>query len=117
MTLCWSRMTWLHFFYDMERPSFLRGHIDGFAFFFGVPRQLVYDNLKSACIERVGNAARFNESLLEMASHYGFEPILAAPRRGNEKSNAPSAMSERASSRLANFVTSVISTSRPASGA
>lgn len=85
MTLCWSRMTWLFFFYDMERPSFLRGHIDGFAFFGGVPRQLVYDNLKSACIERQGPSARFNESLLEMASHYGFEPVLAAPRRGNEK--------------------------------
>ena len=28
---------------------------------------------------------RFNESLLEMASHYGYEPVLAAPRRGNEK--------------------------------
>jgi len=85
MTLCWSRMTWLRFFHDMERASFLRGHIDGFAFFGGVPLQLVYDNLKSACIEREGQAARFNESLLVMASHYGFEPILAAPRRGNEK--------------------------------
>ena len=52
MTLCWSRMTWLYFFHDMERASFLRGHIDGFAFFGGVPRELVYDNLKSACIER-----------------------------------------------------------------
>ena len=85
MTLCWSRMTWMRFFHDMERPSFLRGHIDGFEFFGGVPRQLVYDNLKSACIEREGHAVRFNESLLEMASHYGFEPVLAAPRRGNEK--------------------------------
>jgi hypothetical protein len=85
MTLSWSRMTWVQFFHDMERPSFLRGHIDAFQFFAGVPRQLLYDNLKSACIERQGRAARFNESLLEMASHYGFEPILAAPARGNEK--------------------------------
>jgi transposase len=85
MTLCWSRMSWLEFFHDMERPSFLRGHVDAFDFFNGVPRQLVYDNLKSACIERVGRAARFNESLLDLASHYGFEPVLAAPARGNEK--------------------------------
>lgn len=85
MTLCWSRMVWLQFFHDMERPSFLRGHIDAFAFFGGVPRQLVYDNLKSACIHREHHAFQFNESLLEMASHYGFEPLLAAPRRGNEK--------------------------------
>lgn len=85
VTLSWSRMVWLQFFHDMERPSFLRGHIDALNFFGGVPRKLLYDNLKSACIEREGRAARFNESLLEMASHYGFEPILAAPRRGNEK--------------------------------
>ena len=85
MTLCWSRMTWLQFFHDMKRASFLRGHVDALAFFGGVPRQLVYDNLKSACIEREGRAIRFNESLLELASHYGFEPIVASPRRGNEK--------------------------------
>ena len=85
MTLCWSRMTWLQFFHDMKRGSFVRGHVDALAFFQGVPRQLVYDNLKSACIEREGRAIRFNESLLELATHYGFEPVLAAPRRGNEK--------------------------------
>lgn len=85
LTLSWSRMSWLQFFHDMERPSFLRGHIDAFDFFGGVPRKLLYDNLKSACIERDGRFARFNRSLLEMASHYGFEPVLAAPRRGNEK--------------------------------
>ncbi len=50
-----------------------------------MPRQLVYDNLKSACVEREGRAIRFNESLLELASHYGFEPIVASPGRGNEK--------------------------------
>lgn len=85
LTLSWSRMVWLQFFHDMARPSFLRGHIDAFEFFGGVPRELLYDNLKSACIERHGSAIRFNESLLEMASHYGFEPRLATPRRGNEK--------------------------------
>jgi len=85
VTLCWSRMTWLQFFYDMKRPSFLHGHVDALAFFKGVPRQLVYDNLKSAYIEREGNVIRSGGSLLEVATHYGFEPALAAPRRGNEK--------------------------------
>ena len=85
ITLSWSRMCWLQFFHDMERASFLRGHIDAFDFFGGAPRKLLYDNLKSACIEREGRHARFNASLSELASHYGFEPRLAAPRRGNEK--------------------------------
>lgn len=85
MTLSWSRMIWLQFFFDMQMPNFLRGHVDAFEFFGGVPRKLLYDNLKSAVIEREGSAIRFNERLLQLSSHYGFEPRAAAPRRGNEK--------------------------------
>ena len=85
LTLSWSRMCFVRFFHDMEACSFLGGHVDAFAFFGGAPRQVLYDNLKSACIERHGRDARFNDSLLELASHYGFEPKLANPRRGNEK--------------------------------
>ena len=85
MTLSWSRMIWLQFFFDMQMANFLRGHVDAFAFFRGVPRKLLYDNLKSAVIEREAKAIRFNPRVLELATHYGFEPRAAAPRRGNEK--------------------------------
>ncbi len=85
ITLSWSRMVWLQFFHDMHMASFQRGHVDAFEFFGGVPRSLLYDNLKSAVLERVGSAIRFNTNLLELASYYGFEPKAAAPRRGNEK--------------------------------
>lgn len=85
MTLSWSRMIWLQFFFDMQMANFLRGHVDAFAFFGGTPRKLLYDNLKSAVVEREANAIRFNEHLLQLATHYGFEPRAAAPRRGNEK--------------------------------
>ena len=85
MTLSWSRMIWLQFFFDMQMSSFLQGHVDAFSFFGGTARSLLYDNLKSAVIERDGSAIRFNECLLELATHFGFEPRAAAPRRGNEK--------------------------------
>lgn len=85
MTLSWSRMIWLQFFFDMQMANFLKGHVDAFGFFRGVPRKLLYDNLKSAVIEREGKAIRFNPRVLELATHYAFEPRAAAPRRGNEK--------------------------------
>ncbi len=85
MSLAWSRGLWLQFFHDMQMANFLRGHVDGFGYFGGVPRKALYDNLKSAVIERDGDAIRFNPRLLELANHYGFEPRAAAPRRGNEK--------------------------------
>lgn len=85
MTLSWSRMVWLQFFHDMQMASFLAGHIGAFTFFAGVPRSLLYDNLKSVVTERYGRSIRFNEQLLQFASHYGFEPRAANPARGNEK--------------------------------
>ena len=85
MSLSWSRGLWLQFFYDMQAANFSRGHVDAFHYFGGTPRKVLYDNLKSAVIERDGNAIRFNPRLLELATHYGFEPRAAAPRRGNEK--------------------------------
>lgn len=85
MTLSYSRRVFLRFFYDARMASFLRGHVDAFEHFGGVPRELLYDNLKSAVTERLGDAIRFNPTLLELANHYRFGPRAAAPARGNEK--------------------------------
>jgi hypothetical protein len=85
MVLSWSRHMYLRFFWGSAMPVFLRGHAEAFDSFGGVPRVLLYDNLKSAVIERWGDAIRFNERLLELAAHYRFEPRPVAPARGNEK--------------------------------
>ena len=50
-----------------------------------VPRVLLYDNLKSAVLERQGDAIRFHPTLLELAAHYRFQPRPVAVARGNEK--------------------------------
>ena len=50
-----------------------------------MPRILLYDNLKSAVLERVGEAIRFHPTLLDLAAHYHFQPRPVAPARGNEK--------------------------------
>jgi transposase len=85
MVLSWSRMMYLRFFLDARMPSFLRGHQLAFETLGGVPREILYDNLKSAVLERVGDAIRFNETLLQLAGHYRFAPKPCAPARGNEK--------------------------------
>ena len=48
-------------------------------------RVLLYDNLKSAVLERQGDAIRFSPALLAFAAHYHFEPRPVAVARGNEK--------------------------------
>lgn len=85
MVLSHSRMVFLRFFLDARMDSFLRGHALAFAAFGGVPRVLLYDNLKSAVLERIGDAIRFNPALLALAGHYRFEPRPVAPARGNHK--------------------------------
>jgi hypothetical protein len=65
--------------------SFLRGHVEAFEALGGAPRTLLYDNLKSAVLERDGDLIRFHPQLLELAGHYHFAPRPCAPYRGNEK--------------------------------
>lgn len=85
MTLTYSRMLYLEFFFDQTLENFLRGHVHAFADLGGVPRQVLHDNLRAAVIERHGEAVRFNPRLLELCAHYHFVPRACAVRRGNEK--------------------------------
>jgi transposase len=85
LTLTFSRWIFLRFFLDQSLENFLRGHVYAFADIQGVPRYLLYDNLRSAVIERHGEALRFNPRLLELCSHYHFAPRACRPARGNEK--------------------------------
>ena len=53
-----------------------------FAAFGGVARVLLYDNLKSAVLERVGDAIRFHPDLLAFAAAHRYEPRpVADPTR------------------------------------
>ena len=85
MVLSWSRRIFLRFFLGAHTENFLRGHVQAFESWGSLPRVALYDNLKSAVLERKGNAIRFNPVLLALAAHYRFEPRPVALARGNEK--------------------------------
>ena len=85
MVLSFSRQIFLRFFLDARMENFLRGHAGAFATWNGCPRILLYDNLRSAVLERHGDAIRFHPTLLSFAAHYRFEPRPVAVARGNEK--------------------------------
>lgn len=85
MVLSYSRAVFALFTVDQTLESFLRGHVEAFQAWPGIPRTLVYDNLRSAVLERAGTAIRFHPRLLELAGHYHFAPRPCTPGRGNEK--------------------------------
>ncbi len=85
MTLSHSRALYLEFFFDQTTENFLRGHVHGFQAWNGQPRVILYDNLRSAVLERRGDQILFNPRLVELSAHYHFAPRPCQVRAGNQK--------------------------------
>ena len=85
MTLSYSRYMYIEFTVSMEMDTFLACHIHGFHFFEGVPKTILYDNLKSVVIGRIGKEIKFNHRHLDFALHYGFSAKPCNIRKANEK--------------------------------
>jgi transposase len=90
MVLSYSRYLFLRFYLGAAMSAFLDGHVRAFSFFGGVARNCLYDNLRSAVLERMPlarapDAIRFHPTLLELSAWYRFAPRPVAVARGNEK--------------------------------
>jgi len=53
--LSWSRQIFLRFYLGAHMENFLRGHVAAFTQWSGCPRVILYDNLRSAVLEREGH--------------------------------------------------------------
>jgi hypothetical protein len=85
ITLSYSRALYLEFFFDQTTENFLRGHVHAFEAWNGEPRVLLYDNLKSAVLERRDGHVLFNPRLIDLSGHYHFAPRACQVRAGNQK--------------------------------
>lgn len=85
LVLAWSRAMYARFMLDATLEAFMRGHRLAFEALGGVPREILYDNLKSVVLERVGDHIKYHPRILDLAGHYCFAPKPCAPYRGNEK--------------------------------
>ena len=83
--LSYSRALYLEFFFDQSMENFLRGHVRAFDAWSGQPRILLYDNLRSAVLERRGDQIHFHPRLLDLCSHYHFAPRPCQVRAANQK--------------------------------
>jgi transposase len=73
MVFSYSHQLFLRFCRGAGMNYFIRGHVEAFASFKGVPRVLFY-KLKSGVMERSNDVIRYHPTLLELAAHYRFEP-------------------------------------------
>ena len=85
ITLAYSRALYLEFFFDQTMENFLRGHVHAFQHWGGQPRVILYDNLRSAVVERRGDQIHFHPRLMELCAHYYFTARPCQIRAGNQK--------------------------------
>ncbi|WP_435274182.1 IS21 family transposase [Psychrobium sp. nBUS_13] len=87
-TLGYSRACYVYF-YDHERTeAWMDGLREAFHYFGGVPKQVLCDNAKALVIERdvYGEGKhRWNQSFLDLAEEYGFQPKACRPYRAKTK--------------------------------
>ena len=86
MTLPFSNARFVAAFPRATQEFFLEGHRLAFEFFGGVPRRIIYDNLKSA-VTKVGRGRVrwLNKTFEKFTERYLFEPSFCNIARGNEK--------------------------------
>jgi transposase len=85
VTLSFSRKRFIRFYLNARMENFIHGHESALIYFGGVPRVMLYDNLRSLVLERQGDTIRFNSTMLELSTHYRYEARPVARARGNEK--------------------------------
>ena len=64
MALSYPRHLFVRFYLGAAMTQFVDGHVQAYTFFNGVARVTLYDNLRSAVLERVDTANRFHPTLL-----------------------------------------------------
>ena len=82
-----------HFSFDMTLESFLEGHVRVFDWLGGVPRECVYDNLRSVVAKRDSRqVVRWNPRFLHLRGHYAFHSTACTPSTPREKGSVEGAV-------------------------
>ncbi|MCK5787218.1 MAG: IS21 family transposase [Candidatus Sabulitectum sp.] len=85
MTLGASRHQYVEHVFDQKMATWLRCHERAFAFFGGVIRKVVIDNLKAAVIRIIYHDPVLSLPYKRLARHYGFMISPCAPRTPEHK--------------------------------
>jgi transposase len=81
-----------HFSLDMTVEAFLEGHVRAFSWLGGVPRELVYDNLRAAVARRRQDEITWAERFTHLRGHYGFHAHACTPGAPREKGGVENAV-------------------------
>jgi len=86
MVLATSRLMFVRPVLTMDQRAWTECHVEAFAFFAGVPRRLVPDNLRTGVARPDLYDPKINRSYAELAHHYG---ALVDPARAGKPKDKP----------------------------
>ena len=88
VVLAYSRLLWLQFYARQTMAVLMRGLEDAFAFFGGVPAELLFDQMKAVIVEdqrQFGGRLLENAQFARFAAHWGFRIRACRPYRAKTK--------------------------------
>lgn len=88
VVLGYSRLLWVGFSARQDMRTLMGGLEEAFGFFAGVPRELLFDQMRSVIsrdLRREGGRLIENAEFLRFARHWGFTPRACRPYRAQTK--------------------------------
>ncbi len=88
VVLAHSRLLWLQFYPRQTMAVLIRGLEEAFAFFGGVPAELLFDQMKAVIVDderEIGGRLLENAEFMRFAAHWGFRIRACRPYRAKTK--------------------------------
>jgi transposase len=88
VVLGYSRLLWLRFYERQDMRTLFLGLEEAFHYFGGVPKELLFDQMKSVITKDLrldGGALMHNAEFLRFAAHWDFTPRACRPYRAQTK--------------------------------
>jgi transposase len=83
--LGYSRLIWARYVLHQDMQTVLRCQMAAFEAIGGIPKEILYDRMKTAVIGQAGGSIVYNRALIDFARHYGFQPKACRPYRAKTK--------------------------------
>ena len=83
--LCYSRMIYIEFTLSQRKAEFYRSLVNALTFFGGSPRQVIFDNLKTAVLNGSGRQACLHPEFLALCGYFCLQPIACEVRDPESK--------------------------------
>lgn len=77
LVLGYSRMLYGELLERCDMVSFLEAHQRAFEFLGGTPLEVLYDRMRNVFLRQLSGKVQFTQSLVDLATHYGFTPRVA----------------------------------------